>query len=290
MAEEELSAAQKLALASNFVKLSPPGQTSNVIDDVRTLVGADVLTTGREMLLLAQVNKEKFAAVQTGGEQVLLTPFGELPNGLFLDPAQECALEVDHKKLTATRSAEPIDGAMLSLMREPTTAAMRSAVHAAMQKYVASHMSDGVVTTYGTAEAGSRIVCCISALQANLENYYAGRWKAEWTLEVPGGGSIGTLTGKVECQVHYFEDGNVQLDDKVVFQAEIPVADVGTAFAAKVKECDLQFHAKLDEIYGGLSEEVLQTLRRRLPITKQKFDWEKLSIARLANEMTHLGK
>lgn len=291
MAEEELSPQQKLALAQNFVVNSPPAQTSHVLEDVKVLVGDEVLTDKRQLALAARVNKEQFAAVDVGGgKRVLLTPHGELPDGLFLDPSTESAIEVDHTKLTARTSDTPVDGATLASMREGTTSAMRAAVDAAMQKYVSNHLPDGVVTTYGTAEAGSRIVCCISALTANLENYWAGRWKSEWTLEVPSGGSIGTLTGTVSCHVHYFEDGNVQLDDKVVFQAEIEVKDVGAAFAAKVKEFDTQFYAKLEDIYAGLSEEVLKNLRRRLPITGQKFDWDKLSVARLAGEVAGLGK
>ena len=39
----------------------------------------------------------------------------------------------------------------------------------------------------------------------------ASQWCSEWILDIPGGGSVGTLTGKVRCAVHYFEDGNVQV-------------------------------------------------------------------------------
>jgi capping protein alpha len=289
MAEEELTPTQKLQLAKNFVVNSPPAQTSHVLEDLKVLIGEDVLTEKKRLGFTAQVNKEQFAAVKLGdGKRVLLTPHGELPDGLFLDPSTQSAIVVDHVMLTAEASDKPVDPAQLASMREGTTSAMRAAVDEAMQKYVSSHLPDGVVTTYGTAVAGSRIVCCIAALTHNLENYWAGRWKAEWTLEVPSGGSIGTLTGTVSCHVHYFEDGNVQLDDKVVFQSEIEVKDVGASFAAKVKELDLQFYAKLEEIYGGLSDEVLKNLRRRLPITGQKFDWDKLAVAGLAKEVASL--
>lgn len=291
MAEEELKPEQKLAIATNFVNHSPPGQTSQVLDDVEKLVGKELLTAEKRVALTAGYNKEQYAAVKlSDGKRVLLTPHGELPGGLFLDPATESALEVNHQELSATVSATPVDAATLASMRDGTTSSMRAAVDEAMQKYVRDHMPEGVVTTYGTAVAGSRIVCCVSALTHSLENYWAGRWVSEWVLEVPSGGSIGTLTGKVRCHVHYFEDGNVQLDDKIVFQAEIAVADVGAAFAAKVKECDTQFYAKFEEIYAGLSDEVLKNLRRRLPITGQKFDWDKLSVARLAGEVAKLGK
>ena len=101
------------------------------------------------------------------------------------------------------------------------------------------------------------------------------------------GGSIGTLTGKVQVHVHYFEDGNVQLDDKVVFQSELPASaeEVGGAFAKKVKECEQGLLAKLEETYTSMSDNVLQGLRRRLPITKTKFDWDKVAISKLAADL-----
>ena len=88
-------------------------------------------------------------------------------------------------------------------------------------------------------------------------------------------------------QVHYFEDGNVQLDDKAVFQRECPAgADVvGSEFVGKVREIEQQFAAKLEEIYSTMSDSVLQGLRRRLPVTRTKFDWDKLAVAKLAGDL-----
>ena len=104
---------------------------------------------------------------------------------------------------------------------------------------------------------------------------------------MPKGGSIGVITGKVSVHVHYFEDGNVQLDDKAVFQRECPAGTdvVGSEFVAKVKDCEQKFITKFEEIYGNLGDGVLQGLRRRLPITRQKFDWDKLAVAKLAGDL-----
>ena len=85
----------------------------------------------------------------------------------------------------------------------------------------------------------------------------------------------------------YSNGGNVQLDDKAVFQRECPAgADVvGSEFVGKVREIEQQFAAKLEEIYSTMSDSVLQGLRRRLPVTRTKFDWDKLAVAKLAGDL-----
>lgn len=56
----------------------------------------------------------------------------------------------------------------------------------------------------------------------------------------------------------------MQLDDKAVFQAELPASgDVGAAFASKVKGFEQGFLSKFEDIYTTLGETVLQGLRRR---------------------------
>jgi len=285
MADEELSPAQKLAIAANFVLCSPPAQTTNVMDDVRTLIGPSVLTPDKESSLLARVNKERFTAVDAEGSQLLLTPHGEMPNGTFLDPRSGCAFEVDHKALTAKKSAEPLSAAVQTAL--DGARALREAIDGEMQAYAKAFLPSAVVTTYGSEGNGIKVVSCYSASLADLNNYWAGAWRAEWSLEVPKGGSIGTLTGKLVVHVHYFEDGNVQLDDKAVFQRECPAgADVvGSEFVGKVREIEQQFAAKLEEIYSTMSDSVLQGLRRRLPVTRTKFDWDKLAVAKLAGDL-----
>lgn len=243
------------------------------------------MTEDRELALLARVNKEKFAAVEVDSYMVLLTPHGELPTGQFLDPSSGCSLTVDHKALTAIKGADQISSSMKG------SAQVREAVDSAMRQYCKEWMPSAVVTTYGFTGAGIKVVCCVAALHAELHNYFSGRWHSEWTLEAPSGGSVGQLTGKVSCNVHYFEDGNVQLEDRIVFFAEVSClpSEVGKAVADQVRTFECGFIAKMEEIYQNMSETVLQGLRRRLPVTRTKYDWDKLAVGRLAAEMTGLN-
>ena len=274
------SPAQKLAIAANFVLNTPPGQTANVMDDVRLLVGPSVLTADKEASLLARVNKERFTAVEVEGRKVLLTVHGEMPNGTFLDPKNSCSLDVDHKALTATKSAEPLAAAVQTAL--DGARGLREAVDREMSSYVSGFLPSAVVTTYGSEGNGIKVICCVSSQLADLNNYWAGAWRSSgrWRPRA----AAWTLTGKVVVHVHYFEDGNVQLDDKAVFQKGCPAgADVvGAEFTKLVKASEQNFMAKLEDIYATMSDGVLQGLRRRLPVTRTKFDWDKLAVARLA--------
>lgn len=53
-----------------------------------------------------------------------------------------------------------------------------------------------------------------------------GRWRGIWTLtcdSAPGAAPRASLDGAVKVQVHYYEDGNVQLQANKEHQLSIPV-------------------------------------------------------------------
>ena len=240
-------------------------------------------------LWLPEVNAEQFLPVSAPGEttQVLCTSHGNLGGGAFLDPSNPRALLVDHMKQVCV-GTKPLDVAQRAkLGSEPA----RVSVHEAMVAYAAARLSAGdggaasssaavhappaVVTTYGSAGEATRITCCVSRLNVKLRSYWAGQWRAQWTLENFADGESGRLDGWVAIDVHYFEDGNVQMHEKFPFSDSIRIdGDVGAAFAARVGEFEAQLMANLEETFASLGKNALDHLRRRLPITKQKFDWD----------------
>ncbi len=100
------------------------------------------------------------------------------------------------------------------------------------------------------------------------------------------------LTSSIQVQVHYFEDGNVQLaaSRSYDFPLELPSSRsggasgsdgeeaqaLGTAIALAIRKHESAYHEQLDEAYGELSERAFKAIRRQLPVTKQKLDWDKV--------------
>ena len=49
----------------------------------------------------------------------------------------------------------------------------------------------------------------------------AGKWQSEWSLDFQETGDEGNLEGSISLKVHYFEDGNVQLESRKKFERPI---------------------------------------------------------------------
>lgn len=285
MGDDELDEASKLKIAANFIKYSPPGQIQKVVEDVKVLLGGAVPRSTLDSMMV-KVNSTSFLAVDVPGEgrKVLITPFGDLGDGTFLDPKANQRLTIDHGKQVCT-SAEPLSGAEVASLDSPE----KELVDAAINQYAANKLPNSVVTTYCKVDASKvQITSCIGRCDLNLSNYWAGLWRSQWVLEFAPGSSSGTLKGTVSSNVHYFEDGNVQLDDSTNFKCDLSWSGggVGNAMAEKVEEYEMEFNKGMEETYATMSETVLQGLRRRLPVTRVKFDWDnKASVHKLASEL-----
>ena len=77
-------------------------------------------------------------------------------------------------------------------------------------EYCLQHYRHGVFSTFSKkTDEGQTIVCCIEDHQFQPKNYWNGRWRSQWSMLVSG--NQAEVTGVLKVQVHYYEDGNVQL-------------------------------------------------------------------------------
>ncbi|KDN51321.1 subunits of heterodimeric actin filament capping protein Capz [Tilletiaria anomala UBC 951] len=129
----------------------------------------------------------------------------------------------------------------------------------------------------------------------NLSNFWAGRWRSSYTY-TPSSSGPSMLQSSIQVQVHYFEDGNVQLATSKPAELELDLPAgagatetkagaiddamaeaVGKAIAQAIKGHEQEYHQTLNEAYAELSEKTFKAIRRQLPVTKQKLDWDRVS-------------
>ena len=84
--------------------------------------------------------------------------------------------------------------------------------------------------------------------------------------------------------VHYYEDGNVRLLTSKPLTASISSGSAA-AIVREISTAEKRYQDELNKGFIGLSEGAFKSLRRQLPVTRQKIEWDKVASYRLGQDI-----
>jgi len=278
--EEEIPDEEKISIASDFILDAPPGEFNEVFNDVRVLLDNDVLLKEGASSAFATYNEDQFtpATIEGCDKKVLITKNAKTEDGRYLDPRSGQTFAFDHLRKTAS-DLEPAD--------IDDCGGFRSAFEKEVTSYTENHYgsitTNGVCSIYGN---GDDITCCIEHHKFQPNNFWNGRWRSKWTFNT----SSGAISGVLMAQVHYYEDGNVQMISNKKIEDKIAVGDpsaTATKFVAKVKLAESLYQKAISANYNVMSDTTFKALRRALPITRSKLDWMKVINYKIGAELAN---
>lgn len=86
----------------------------------------------------------------------------------------------------------------------------------------------------------------------------------------------------IKVDVHYYEDGNVRMTTSK--KAEISSTSGGAeAIVREIVKLENAFQEQLNRAFGTLAEGSFKALRRQLPVTRQRVEWEKIGGYRVSD-------
>jgi capping protein alpha len=221
--------------------------------------------------------------VDNGDHKLLITPQGEVSGNEYIDPHSKQVVTFDHitHEVTGTRElAGELDSDV-----EP----FRSAFQEVATHYTSEHYKWGTCGVYSKKDSGNYVLLlCISSAKFEPKNYWTGRWRSVWTITFPSSGNGDVkIQGKVKIDVHYYEDGNVQLNAQ---QDLSTTAKGGNASAlAKsvieaIKKTEHTYHDVISDNINNMNSGSYKSLRRQLPVTGTLVDWDKIGTLKMGGK------
>ncbi|KAJ3157664.1 hypothetical protein HDU89_000040 [Geranomyces variabilis] len=271
-----LSDSAKLQIVAGFLKDSPPGEINDVFNDVRVLMEDEALLQDGVTGCFEEYNVEQFTTVVPPGKDyaVILSNSNRLSADRFVDSRGGLSFAVDHIRQT-TSDPQAIDS-------NPSIEPFLHALDAATSRYISDHYPDG------TATVSPDLAIAIVGSKYNPNSFWNGRWRSQWSAPAAGGGEI---TGRLSVKVHYYEDGNVQLAAEKDVTVVVPEASGDPAAWAHtvvrlITKAEGEFQAALSEKLADLADTIFRTLRRALPITRNKINWDSIAAYKIGSELT----
>lgn len=74
--------------------------------------------------------------------------------------------------------------------------------------------------------------------------------------------------------MHYYEDGNVRMSTSKT--VEVASASGADAVVREIAKAENKFQEELNRAFVQLAEGSFKGLRRQLPVTRQRVEWEKI--------------
>lgn len=229
---------ERLAIARDILLASPPGQFDLIADDLRTMFRAS--------------------------DQVLDPSFVTAARGEWEASTNRSALNGSGEN----------DG-------DETNVPVVSSLRRAMDGYVGRKFSSSGVRAghrVVVEGGGPQISVVTYAERIDIQNCHAGSWTGHWTVDP----SSGSVIGRASVRAHAFENGgNVQLHSDTAMQAANHGAASGAASEEEWAEAvvrqieeweDKKVQGELMVMYESMGTR-LKSLRRVMPITRTKMDW-----------------
>jgi len=256
------------AIATSFLRAAPPGEFTEVYADVMGILAdqAYIFNADAKEEAHRNYNIDQMLAVEAGDHKVLLSEATHVNGNTFFDGKTVQVHEVDpvSAKVVSSAPFDEHDGEV-----EP----WRSALFSEVEAYVNNYYPQGVCAVTGSKQGSVYVLTIgIAAHLYNPRSFYNGRWRSVWTVKFNPGGAA-DLSGKIRCNVHFFEGGNVQLKtDADKSKRGIPAQNaqqLAQNIAGSLGALEGDWQNQFEGLFENMGVTTYKALRRPLPMTCQ---------------------
>ncbi|EPZ34011.1 F-actin capping protein, alpha subunit domain-containing protein [Rozella allomycis CSF55] len=260
--EMEVTEDEKRQIVMKFIESAPPGALGDIVNvslDLRVILqGADIDSLLKESCKKYNENNYAITRIDDEKTQNIVCSYNkaDTEKDLYYNPKSGTIFSIDHLSLEGKSV-----GQMERNEDEVTTE---------YESYLNDYYSNP--HSLVLKEGKELVLICTAVKNA--------KWSSIWKIDEDKFLAIGTI----KADAHYFEDGNVQMKCQKEFQIKLDSMDAKTV-VKKIKSLEEKFQLSISESYEEICETTFKSLRRALPVTRNKIDWEKILTYKIGSEL-----
>ncbi|KAL8808473.1 MAG: hypothetical protein Q9182_000024 [Xanthomendoza sp. 2 TL-2023] len=275
-----------VAALSAFVEGAPPGELADVVADIKKLTVNEPKLLESITPAFKKYNEEQLSTVKLPGSSnnVLISPYNRLADGRYYDVETQKSFVFDHQIQKAS-DVQPyaLDSEYPDLI---------SSLLKTMSTHSTEHYPSATYTVCPTPTSPNTLALLLVSNKYSPSNFCNGRYRSTYFFTP----SSSSLTGTINVDVHYYEDGNVRLSTSKKISEDLTLgegsgaATIAAEVLSIIARVEKGYQEELDRGFTRLSEGEFKGLRRQLPVTRQKVEWEKVGGYRVSTlDLQNLG-
>ncbi|ODQ64535.1 F-actin capping protein alpha subunit [Nadsonia fulvescens var. elongata DSM 6958] len=258
----------------SFIADAPPGEINEVYADIITLIENNPSIVKALEPHIEKFNLENFTIVNLSSDSsAVISKYNQIGDGEFYDSTSGKSFSFNH----ISRKVSNVSN------YSPETSFDVASLNVSLGNYVLEHFPSN--SSYGVfPQPDGTIVLVIVDNKFNPSNFWNGQWKSFYILNP----SSGEVSGRVDLDAHYYEDGNVRLKSSHDINFSISDSSDTKSLVKKISFEESKYQQEVNKSFVELNESSFKSLRRQLPVTRSKINWGKsIGTYRLGKDITN---
>ena len=251
-------------VAKYIIKKTPIGHLGKSLENLRSVVGEQVMDTDDVKKEIHNYGETHLSAVKNDvtNSKVVISSLTKDSEGFYYDQGQKIKFKIGLES-----------GAVEEAQATEVQNDLRDTIEQKVKQYLEKCYQMEVTKYNVYFNAGeNKIVVLISVHNLNLKAFWSGEWLSTWELNINGN----QIKGSLRANTYYYEEGNIQFSLDTKFNGNASGgnnAAIADSLVEFIKTSENSVQLELEKVYDELSENYIKPLRRKLPVTGTKMNW-----------------
>ena len=246
-----------LEIAKAFLRNAPPGEYEQCTLALRSIVHSDELIDQARAETQQEWNEKECVVVEIDDHKGIICPEACVQTGKYIDPIAQEIFDYDYECRVFTKTGQKVQ-----------CSDFRNQLQEELSRYcLMAYKQDAAAGVYDCQDGSINIV--LRSRSVSLMNFRTGKTIGRYNLS-PDGSLIGTISSIQ----HFFERGNAVCQHDGHCNKTVTFGNAKEVVKA-IKAFEDEWLDGYKNTLESIGADVLFKLRRKMPISKTKINWER---------------